>query len=66
MSDLEKHASSRDEREHQDIDLPDPDAHLSQEERDQIVSFIPIPNPHRALRPLLRRNLFPEQPRSHD
>ncbi|KAJ3577114.1 hypothetical protein NPX13_g3453 [Xylaria arbuscula] len=37
MSDLEKHASSRDERENQDIfDLPDPDAHLSQHERDQI------------------------------
>ncbi|KAI0515274.1 major facilitator superfamily domain-containing protein [Xylaria bambusicola] len=38
MSDLEKHASSHDEREDRaiDLDIPDPDAHLSPEERDQI------------------------------
>ncbi|KAI1128377.1 major facilitator superfamily domain-containing protein [Nemania abortiva] len=40
MSDLEKHESSRDEREGTSIEgvsiLPDPDAHLSQEEKDKI------------------------------
>ncbi|KAI0102922.1 MFS general substrate transporter [Nemania sp. FL0031] len=40
MSDLEKHTSSRDEREGNWIQgdgiLPDPDAHLSQEEKDKI------------------------------
>ncbi len=44
MSDLEKHASSRDEREGhgagsiEGLGFPDPDAHLDQEERDKIVS----------------------------
>ncbi|KAJ8130798.1 hypothetical protein O1611_g2830 [Lasiodiplodia mahajangana] len=40
MSDLEKHTSSRDEREGNSIQdvgiLPDPDAHLTQEEKDKI------------------------------
>lgn len=48
MSDLEKHESSRDEREEREGNgsmqgvgiLPDPDAHLSQEEKDKIVSPI--------------------------
>ncbi|KAI0452763.1 major facilitator superfamily domain-containing protein, partial [Xylaria acuta] len=35
MSDLEKHESSRDERETADL-FPDPDAHLNQEEKDKI------------------------------
>ncbi|KAI0553780.1 major facilitator superfamily domain-containing protein [Xylaria curta] len=35
MSDLEKHESSRDEREGTDL-FPDPDAHLNQEEKDKI------------------------------
>lgn len=45
MSDLEKRDSSRDEREDKAVDsvpgIDDPDAHLSQEEKDKIVSAVP-------------------------
>jgi hypothetical protein len=70
MSDLEKHESSRDEREGNGVGSvqglpPDPDAHLTQEEKDKIVRNPPSQLTHTRSFALSHIFLLVNAPSSH-